>query len=254
MHPGSGPSDRHNDDLFGEVRPLFLAAGVAVASFDKRGVGGSGGDWRDAAIEDQADDLLAAVAAVRHAVPSVPVGVYGHSQGGWVVVEAAGRADVDLAFVVSSSGPAVSMVDQEPFAVDRAPRPGPGRGRVHRLRSDGRRLAHGCDPRGARRPPAGRRRPRRPGVDGPQPLAPGWASSSRTTRPRIGRSGSDDVPARERRGPTRARSPAQRWGSGGAPRRRAVCPRDEGSGSGKTFGASAASTVSSRRKRAQRGF
>ena len=105
MHPGSGPSDRDNDNLFPEVRPLLLSAGLAVASFDKRGVGGSGGDWRDAGIEEQAADLLAEVDTVRAALPGVPVGVYGHSQGGWVAVEAAARAGGGLAFVISSSGP-----------------------------------------------------------------------------------------------------------------------------------------------------
>lgn len=118
MHPGSGPSDRHNDLLFGEVRPLFLAAGLAVASFDKRGVGGSDGDWREAGIVEQADDLLACLAALRAAVPDIPVGVYGHSQGGWVAIEVAGRDGTGVSFVVNSSGPGVSPVEQERFALD----------------------------------------------------------------------------------------------------------------------------------------
>jgi pimeloyl-ACP methyl ester carboxylesterase len=53
MHPGSGPSDRHNDVFFPPIREHLLDAGFAVASFDKRGVGGSTGRWLDAAIVDQ---------------------------------------------------------------------------------------------------------------------------------------------------------------------------------------------------------
>jgi uncharacterized protein len=88
MHPGSGPSDRDNDVYFPPIREHLLASGFAVSSFDKRGVGGSGGRWEQAAIKEQAGDALAAVDVLLEAV-GPPVGLYGHSQGGWVVVEAA---------------------------------------------------------------------------------------------------------------------------------------------------------------------
>src|SRR5438309_6598429 len=92
MHPGSGPSDRDNDVFFPPIREHLLAAGIAVCSFDKRGVGGSSGRWQDAGIAAKADDLVAALAAFRAASPpGLPIGLFGHSQGGWVVVEAAGR-------------------------------------------------------------------------------------------------------------------------------------------------------------------
>jgi uncharacterized protein len=115
MHPGSGPSDRDNDVFFPPIREHLLEAGIAVASFDKRGVGESTGRWQEAAIEDQAADALACLDAVQAAVPEVPVGLFGHSQGGWVVVEAAARSP-DAAFVISSSGPGVSPGEQERYA------------------------------------------------------------------------------------------------------------------------------------------
>ena len=62
MHPGSGPSDRDNDTYFPAIRDQLVAAGIAVASFDKRGVGGSTGDWQDAGIAEQAEDVAAVVA------------------------------------------------------------------------------------------------------------------------------------------------------------------------------------------------
>jgi pimeloyl-ACP methyl ester carboxylesterase len=43
MHPGSGPSDRHNDVFFPPIRRHLLECGFSVSSVDKRGAGGSDG-------------------------------------------------------------------------------------------------------------------------------------------------------------------------------------------------------------------
>jgi pimeloyl-ACP methyl ester carboxylesterase len=119
MHPGSGPSNRHNDVFFPPIREHLLAEGIAVCSFDKRGVGGSTGRWEEAAIAEQADDLLACVGAVEADGPGGPIGIYGHSQGGWVVIEAAGR-EPPIAFAVTSSGPGVTPAEQERYSTLRA--------------------------------------------------------------------------------------------------------------------------------------
>jgi pimeloyl-ACP methyl ester carboxylesterase len=114
MYPGSGPSDRHNDVFFPGIRAAFLEAGAAVTSFDKRGVGSSTGDWLEADIHDQAGDLAAFLERARMLVPDVPVGLFGHSQGGWVVVEAAAAVSPD--FVITSSGPSVTPRAQEEYS------------------------------------------------------------------------------------------------------------------------------------------
>jgi pimeloyl-ACP methyl ester carboxylesterase len=116
MHPRSGASDRDNDVYFPAIREHLLEAGIAVCSFDKRGVGGSTGRWQDAGIIEQAHDLLSSVEALL-SDPAVPktIGLFGHSQGGWVVVEAAGRRP-EIAFVVANSGPGVAPVAQERYA------------------------------------------------------------------------------------------------------------------------------------------
>jgi pimeloyl-ACP methyl ester carboxylesterase len=114
MHPGSGPSDRDNDVLFPPIREVLLANGIAVSSFDKRGVGESTGSWLEADILTQATDLAASVAAVQDQLPGVPTGLFGHSQGGWVVLEAANRIAVE--FVVTNSGPGVSPRVQEEYS------------------------------------------------------------------------------------------------------------------------------------------
>jgi pimeloyl-ACP methyl ester carboxylesterase len=116
MHPGSGPSDRDNDVFFPPIREQLLDSGVAVSSFDKRGVGESSSRWQDAAIEEQASDAVECLEALR-ADTSLggPVGLYGHSQGGWVVIDAAARCS-HVAFVVTSSGPGVTPGEQERWA------------------------------------------------------------------------------------------------------------------------------------------
>ncbi len=119
MHPGSGPSDRDNDVFFPPIRERFLAAGIAVCSFDKRGVGGSSGRWEEAGIVEQAADLLAGLAAFRACgLEDLPIGLFGHSQGGWVVIEAAAR-EPGVAFVIASSGGGASPARQERYSLTR---------------------------------------------------------------------------------------------------------------------------------------
>lgn len=118
MIGGSGPTDRDNDVYFPPIRSRLLERGVAVASFDKRGVGGSSGDWHDGGPAELAADARAELATVRgrDGIDDRRVGLFGHSQGGWVVLEAAAR-DPSVAFVVTNSGPGVTPALQERYAV-----------------------------------------------------------------------------------------------------------------------------------------
>jgi len=69
-------------------------------------------------------DLLAGHTAAAALVPGVPAGVFGHSQGGWVVLEALRQSRSEVsetpspAFGVTSSWPGVSTTAQERFAVE----------------------------------------------------------------------------------------------------------------------------------------
>jgi hypothetical protein len=117
MHPGSGASDRHNGGYFAPLRSALVAAGYAVASFDKRGVGGSTGLWQDAPIETQARDMLAGVArlADEPEMVDVPVGLFGHGQGALVALEAAAR-NPETPFAILNSGSGVTPAEQERYA------------------------------------------------------------------------------------------------------------------------------------------
>lgn len=112
---GSGPAERTN--LLGLLRAdLFLRNGIAVLVYDKRGVGGSSGDWERAGIADLAGDASAAVALLRRHPEIEPhaVGLIGHSQAGWVI-PAAAALEPGADFMVVLSGGGVSPMDQEIF-------------------------------------------------------------------------------------------------------------------------------------------
>lgn len=118
MVGGSGPTDRDNDVYFPPLRRHLVAAGVGVLSYDKRGVGGSSGDWRDATLDDLAADADAALRFLRTrpGVRAGATGLFGHSEGGWVVLRAATARD-DVPWVVTNSCPATTPAVQERHAL-----------------------------------------------------------------------------------------------------------------------------------------
>lgn len=89
--------------------------GVAGLAFDKRGVGASKGSCESATIEDETNDVLAAIAflAGRPEIDRAQIGAMGSSAGAWVVPRAAARSKVALAFVVTTVGPATSVREQQ---------------------------------------------------------------------------------------------------------------------------------------------
>ena len=109
---GSGAHGR-DETVFGHRIFLVLADyltrhGVAVLRYDKRGVGGSSGDYAGATSTDFAADADAAAAYLR-TLPSIDpgrIGLIGHSEGGEVAPMVA-LADPDIAFIVLMAGPAI---------------------------------------------------------------------------------------------------------------------------------------------------
>lgn len=155
---GSGPADRSNGGYFDALRDRFVAAGIAVLAYDKRGVGASGGTWASAGVAELAGDVVAAAAALR-ARPEVDagrIGIFGHSEGGWVALRACVNGIAPRGLVLNSC-PAVSFVEAEVHALSLAGVPvDVGRGLFRRLRA----AAHsGRDCAAARRVLAGVRDP-----------------------------------------------------------------------------------------------
>jgi pimeloyl-ACP methyl ester carboxylesterase len=88
-----------------------------VLSYDKRGVGESSGSWLAATIDELAADAIAAVERLRGQpeANADAVGLFGHSEGGWVVLRAAVGRD-GLAFVVTNAGPGITPAEQDRHA------------------------------------------------------------------------------------------------------------------------------------------
>ena len=99
---------------------------MAVLGYDKRGVGGSTGDWRQASFEDLAGDAVAAYEYLRTRgdIEPVQIGLLGWSQAGWIMPLAALRAK-ELAFLISISGAGVPAAET---TLDQAQRELPVRG------------------------------------------------------------------------------------------------------------------------------
>ena len=96
---------------------FLVRRGIAVLGYDKRGVGGSTGDWRTASFQDLAGDVIAAFdyLKTRADIDPAHVGLLGWSQAGWVMPLAAVRRP-DMAFLISVAGagisPALTTIDQ----------------------------------------------------------------------------------------------------------------------------------------------
>lgn len=99
---GSGAENREYILPFAR---FLIRRGIAVLGYDKRGVGGSTGDWNTASFDDLAGDVVAAFhyLKTRRDIISSQIGLLGVSQAGWIMPLAAVRAK-DIAFLISISG------------------------------------------------------------------------------------------------------------------------------------------------------
>ena len=116
---GDGPQRRLR---FGPgVIGTLVAAGIAILSYDKRGVGDSEGvccPGDKGSFDPLAADAIGAVNAIR-TLPGInpsEVGLIGASQAGWVVPIAAARSP-DVAFTVLVDGPTVTQGEELLYSV-----------------------------------------------------------------------------------------------------------------------------------------
>jgi pimeloyl-ACP methyl ester carboxylesterase len=116
----------HGSGAEGRWASRFLASqlathGIAALIFDKRGVGQSGGDWRQATPDDLAGDAAAAIARLRGEprIDTTRIGIHGHSQGGTLapMVAAQSPGVGGVAFVIASAGAGLPMDSVEIFSI-----------------------------------------------------------------------------------------------------------------------------------------
>jgi hypothetical protein len=114
MLHGSGVADRDSGDFFPPIRKAFLGAGLAVLSWDKQGIGESGGDWRQQTIPGGAVEAHAAFRWLRDQpeIDADRIGAWGHSQGGWVGPLLAAR-EPRVAALVIHSGTGLTPSEQD---------------------------------------------------------------------------------------------------------------------------------------------
>jgi uncharacterized protein len=113
---GSGSWVR-NDSRF--LADFFALNGVAALIYDKRGCGRSTGDWNISGFDDLASDTLAGLELLKNRPDINPhqIGLWGVSQGGWIVGLAASRC-ADVAYIISVSGPGITPEAQGAYCVE----------------------------------------------------------------------------------------------------------------------------------------
>ena len=112
---GSGPTDR--DASFAGKKPYrnfgieLAKQGIALFTFDKRGVRRSGGDYTQATVEDYVKDTQAAYELIKtmKSIQPKKIGLAGHSEGATVVAMATPEIKPD--FVISLGGVGLNGID-----------------------------------------------------------------------------------------------------------------------------------------------
>lgn len=116
---GSGPQDR--DETIGRHKPFrvisdsLVCHGYATLRLDDRGTGASEGDAMRSTIETEALDASTAIAWCQTLpeLRKVPVGLFGHSQGGAVAIALAGSGSYfpQPQFIITYGAPTVKGTD-----------------------------------------------------------------------------------------------------------------------------------------------
>ena len=118
---GSGGSDRNGPGMYyRQTAEHFHAMGFVALTCDKRGVGGSGGDWRNASIDALASDAALGFKLLLHRAEVDPkkVGLWGISQAGWVLPKVAKSVgDAAFVIVVSAAGTGVTPGEQNLYDI-----------------------------------------------------------------------------------------------------------------------------------------
>lgn len=112
----SGISDPY---MFDQAHNI-AKSGFAVLRYDPPGVGRSTGDARFETLDDRVEEAVAGIDYLQTRTDIAPdrVGLWGVSQGGWVIEVAAADYPQEVAFLISVSGSGVSVADQQVWAVE----------------------------------------------------------------------------------------------------------------------------------------
>ena len=118
----AGPEGRGGVSEWAHVTHAHRLAlqGFACLRYDPPGVGRSEGERGFDTVESRAAEALVVAESLRCQPEVDPerVGLWGVSQGGWVIAMAAARAPEMIAFLVMVSGTTVSVAEQQVYGVE----------------------------------------------------------------------------------------------------------------------------------------
>jgi pimeloyl-ACP methyl ester carboxylesterase len=114
--PSSGPATRDSSRFLAD---RFARLGVAALIVDKRGTGGSTGDWLGASFDELTEDALAATRFLRGRkdIKASQIGVRGQSQGARIAAMAASRSK-EIAFLMLVAAGSLRPDQQEERRVE----------------------------------------------------------------------------------------------------------------------------------------
>lgn len=113
--PGSGAATRNGSwNMYRSIGEHLAERGIAVLLYDKRGVGGSTGDWESETFDERAQDVAAMIAFLQTRAEIDPdrIGLIGHSQGAYIAPLVAAKYSNDVKFVVLLAGSGQKVWDQ----------------------------------------------------------------------------------------------------------------------------------------------
>lgn len=113
-------SNAQTRNALGPWARFFVSEGFAVLSYDKRGTGASSGDWEEADFAALADDVLAGLRflTARRDIDRRRVGLWGISQGGWILPIVAAGASAEVAFLIVHAGSGATVREQGLHSVE----------------------------------------------------------------------------------------------------------------------------------------
>jgi len=103
-----------------ETARKLVGCGFAVLRYDPPGVGQSSGLAGFETLESRAEEAIAALRYVQ-SLPSIRsrgVGLWGISQGAWVIAMAAAWYPDEVAFIIPVSGSGVSVAEQQVYSIE----------------------------------------------------------------------------------------------------------------------------------------
>jgi len=102
---GDGELERDAYGYYHHIWNELAEKGIASMSWDKKGLGGSTGNWLNQSMEDRANEVIAAIEFIQEDIrfDFSSIGLIGFSQAGWVMPKVATLSDYPD-FIISISG------------------------------------------------------------------------------------------------------------------------------------------------------